>query len=753
MPHSQHTTASSLEGDLVWCRQMQVSQDEFRSFATHLSAAVDKVKEASSHVDNELAVIDWCITQNIDRAHTLISQISSYAAERFDIGGTASFIAPDFGATPQAWLQKICYWLDNGAYEDISQELSRLPVEEFAQWELRAVSVLEEVGTCTIPIFGSARRTLVTHIQTRVYEALISGCAQLARLYYARVNEPHLHIASWHRRMDHELRSMLLERQSQVPECDPSVHADAHTNNAPHYHPIASVGSLTLSTISGQRTGLHGEPDHQWNLTFNATEPRVCNWGLFLNFDHTGGFATTDVETVQFAVLDLLHRIPAGRVIVDAFDPEQLGDSLSFLFGLGPEGERIYGDTVRTNTKHLEQLLTQVEQHIAVVTQRCLQGQHHTITEYNKAAPEAAEPYRLLLLFDFPSGLNEELTRRVSRIAAVGRRAGVFVIVVSAQRPELLETLPWLPRNGTPVYSAPEGELPPHTMDSMGLEHDVLLEWTFRPGTAPTGQQLEVLLRGIRTQLQDSPPADHAPVSLADIDAARLVTADTHHQVALPVGTAVQTGVPLFAEVTRSVAANVVVAGVDNLHTLTAMLTSLVLNKVDTHLINFISANAQWEQLLEPLEEHGLTVQRAITLDSTVESFLKEARARAAEGRDAAPQFLVLAGVHRAKRLDPANRATTVSDMLHELLAIGPAVGVHTIMTADGLASAQSRVQECDWHEFGLQVLEASRTNDNQLLFEDHIHAFTQQVHGFAPSEPADIERLINTVMIHSGRK
>jgi hypothetical protein len=91
--------------------------------------------------------------------------------------------------------------------------------------------------------------------------------------------------------------------------------------------------------------------------------------------------------------------------------------------------------------------------------------------------------------------------------------------------------------------------------------------------------------------------------------------------------------------------------------------------------------------------------------------------------------------------------------MVHELLAIGPAVGVHTIMTADGLASAQSRVQECDWHEFGLQVLEASRTNDNQLLFEDHVHAFTQQVHGFAPSEPADIERLINTVMIHSGRK
>ena len=55
MPHSQHTTASSLEGDLVWCRQMQVSHDEFRSFATHLSTAVDKVKEASSHIDNELA--------------------------------------------------------------------------------------------------------------------------------------------------------------------------------------------------------------------------------------------------------------------------------------------------------------------------------------------------------------------------------------------------------------------------------------------------------------------------------------------------------------------------------------------------------------------------------------------------------------------------------------------------------------------------------------------------------------------------
>ena len=112
MPHSQHTTASSLEGDLVWCRQMQVSQDEFRSFATHLSTAVDKVKEASSHIDNELAVIDWCITQNIDPCPhpDLADKLLCCRAIRYWRHGV--IYRTGFGATPQAWLQKICYWLD-----------------------------------------------------------------------------------------------------------------------------------------------------------------------------------------------------------------------------------------------------------------------------------------------------------------------------------------------------------------------------------------------------------------------------------------------------------------------------------------------------------------------------------------------------------------------------------------------------------------------------------------------------------------
>lgn len=154
---------------------------------------------------------------------------------------------------------------------------------------------------------------------------------------------------------------------------------------------------------------------------------------LEIDLDKDGGFASEDKTALETAAIDLLGQLPGGRVRVDVVDPLELGDSARFLFDLNDAGDRILADAIWTTAEHVANLLVRLEEHITFVTQKYLQGRN-SLTEYNIEAGEIAEPYRLLILYDFPAGFSrdgkyfdQEQLSRLQRIATVGRRAGVYV--------------------------------------------------------------------------------------------------------------------------------------------------------------------------------------------------------------------------------------------------------------------------------------------------------------------------------------
>src|SRR5262249_25530808 len=52
-----------------------------------------------------------------------------------------------------------------------------------------------------------------------------------------------------------------------------------------------------------------------------------------------------------------------------------------------------------------------------------------TIAEYNAQAGEIAEPYRFLVIADFPASFNEQAAARLAAICASGARCGVHTLI------------------------------------------------------------------------------------------------------------------------------------------------------------------------------------------------------------------------------------------------------------------------------------------------------------------------------------
>ena len=56
-------------------------------------------------------------------------------------------------------------------------------------------------------------------------------------------------------------------------------------------------------------------------------------------------------------------------------------------------------------------------------------NEFETIQQYNDFAGELAEPYRVLVVANFPAGFTENAAQRLRSIVASGARCGVFTVL------------------------------------------------------------------------------------------------------------------------------------------------------------------------------------------------------------------------------------------------------------------------------------------------------------------------------------
>ena len=84
---------------------------------------------------------------------------------------------------------------------------------------------------------------------------------------------------------------------------------------------------------------------------------------------------------------------------------------------------------VWTDPRQIEERLAELAAHMETVTQKYLRNEYATIEAYNAVAGEVAEPYRVLVVADFPTKFDEKSAGRLAAIAAGGVPCGVLTLV------------------------------------------------------------------------------------------------------------------------------------------------------------------------------------------------------------------------------------------------------------------------------------------------------------------------------------
>jgi ABC-type multidrug transport system fused ATPase/permease subunit len=185
----------------------------------------------------------------------------------------------------------------------------------------------------------------------------------------------------------------------------------------------------------------HGVPDDERlreglpeSLTVPALLPFPNRASVLLRAGGEGRVAA--VRVLQALMLRLLTAVPPGKVRFTILDPVGLGENFAAFPHLADYDEALIASRIWTEQQHIEQRLSDLTAHMENVIQKYLRNQFQTIEEYNAQAGEVAEPFRVLVVANFPVNFSVEASRRLVSIAGNGARCGVFTLVsVDPQAP------------------------------------------------------------------------------------------------------------------------------------------------------------------------------------------------------------------------------------------------------------------------------------------------------------------------------
>jgi S-DNA-T family DNA segregation ATPase FtsK/SpoIIIE len=186
---------------------------------------------------------------------------------------------------------------------------------------------------------------------------------------------------------------------------------------------------VDLKTITDNYPRMLALPE-AFSVAANLAFPRQSS--LLIHADREG--RPDAIAALQMAMARLLTSLPPGRVKFTIIDPVGLGQSFAGFMHLADHDESLVGGRIWTEREQIDQRLLNLTEHMETVIQKYLRNEYETIDEYNEQAGELAEPYRYLVIADFPLGFEGDAFRRLASIATSGARCGVYTLMIRDTR-------------------------------------------------------------------------------------------------------------------------------------------------------------------------------------------------------------------------------------------------------------------------------------------------------------------------------
>jgi len=143
------------------------------------------------------------------------------------------------------------------------------------------------------------------------------------------------------------------------------------------------------------------------------------------------------LDTLRSAMVRLLTTLPPGQVKFTLIDPVGLGETFAGFMHLVDYDDSLVNGRIWSEPAQIDHRLLDLTDHLSNVIQKHLRNEFDTIDAYNEQAGELAEPYRFVVVADYPHGLSSSSISRLNAIAQSGPRCGVFILAMQDVRQKL----------------------------------------------------------------------------------------------------------------------------------------------------------------------------------------------------------------------------------------------------------------------------------------------------------------------------
>ena len=184
---------------------------------------------------------------------------------------------------------------------------------------------------------------------------------------------------------------------------------------------------LSLERVPG---GVSHVPELNAFGPITWAQPATVPWPVAASLVIRTGVEQKEVASalMQALMLRIATGIPAGQSRFTIIDPLGLGKQFAGFMHLADYDELLVTSRIWTEPQLIEQKLADITEQMEVVIQKYLRNEYESIGGYNADA-EVPEPYRFVVVANFPANFNETSARRLASIAASGARCGVYVIL------------------------------------------------------------------------------------------------------------------------------------------------------------------------------------------------------------------------------------------------------------------------------------------------------------------------------------
>jgi len=173
------------------------------------------------------------------------------------------------------------------------------------------------------------------------------------------------------------------------------------------------------------------------DLRLNERSRSVLDLPAFLPFprsasmliETTGEGRARGVQVLQTEMLRLLATVPPGKLRFTIIDPVRRGENFAAFMHLADVDDVLVTNRIWTEPPDIEARLRDLTEQMENVIQKYLRNDFETIVDYNEFAGEVAEPFRILVVADFPHAFTEAAAARLASVAQGGARCGVHVLM------------------------------------------------------------------------------------------------------------------------------------------------------------------------------------------------------------------------------------------------------------------------------------------------------------------------------------